>query len=380
MDDAIFDLTADQLQFRDVIEAFLRKAYGDDARRKIVASKEGLCLALWRQTAADIGLMGLGFTEANGGYGGRAVDLIPVMEALGRALVVEPFLETVVLAGSLLQRSDSAAAAGLIEEIIAGEVLLAVAHLEPGTRFQAARVDTVAEPLGPAGWRLTGRKTAVMAAPWAHQTLVVARTPDHGLGIFIVPATSPGLMRRDYSTLDGRRASDIDLDGVVVESDAALLLGPAAEGALEAAFAHATVAICAEATGIMRRLLADTSAHLEERKQFGVPLASFQVLQHRTADMLVALELSAAHVHRAADALDRDAPDKALAVSAAKAFVGRAVHRVAQAAVQMHGGMGVTDELAIGHLFKRGIAIEAQYGSTEHHVRRFQALRARASG
>src|SRR3546814_348540 len=264
----------------------------------------------------------------------------------------------------------------LIEAIISGEVRLAVAGTEPGQRFAPDRAETRAEPIGARGYRLSGRKMSVVAAPWAHYILVVARIEGHGPAVFVVPVDAEGLLFHDYRTIDGRRASDIDLDDVVVSADACLLHGHAAAAALEAAYDGATAAICAEAVGIMRRLLGDTLTHLEERKQFGTQLASFQVLQHRMADMLVSLELSSAHVYRAASALDLDSADRRSIVSAAKAFVGRAVHRAAQAAVQMHGGMGMTDELMIGHLFKRAVAIEVQFGTTEHHVRRFQALRA----
>jgi alkylation response protein AidB-like acyl-CoA dehydrogenase len=375
MAEMIYDLSDDLAQFRDVIEAYLRKSYGDDARREIVASDLGYSPEVWQALAIDIGVLGMGFDEAHGGFGGGAIAQIPVMEAFGRALLVEPYLETVILAGGILARSTNPVALGLIEGIIAGDVRLAVARIEPGHRFAPDRVETLAEPIGAQGYRLTGHKSVVVAAPWAHHILVVARIEERGPAVFVVPADAKGLSIHDLPTIDGRRAGDIHLD-VVVDGDACLLEGDDATAALDSAYDKATVAICAEAVGIMRRLLGDTLAHLEERKQFGTTLATFQALQHRMADMLVSLELSAAHVYRAASALDLDTSDRKSAVSAAKAFVGRAVHRAAQGAMQMHGGIGTTDELTIGHLFKRAVVIEAQFGSTDHHVRRFQALRA----
>lgn len=376
MHEMIYDRSEDQVQFRDVVETFLRKSYGDDTRRDIAASDRGFSPDVWRALANGIGVLGIGFDEMHGGVGGGAVAQIPIMEAFGRALLLEPYLETVVLAGGILKRSRTPVALGLIGAIISGEVRLAVAGTEPGQRFAPDRAEARAEPVGTGGYRLSGRKTLVVAAPWAHYLLVVARIEGQGPAVFVVPADTKGVVFHDYRTIDGRRASDIDLDDVVVSADACLLHGDDAAAALEAAYDGATAAICAEAVGIMRRLLGDTLAHLEERKQFGTPLASFQVLQHRLADMLISLELSSAHVYRAASALDLDTADRRRVVSATKAFVGRAVHRAAQAAVQMHGGMGMTDELMIGHLFKRAVAIEAQFGSAEHHVRRFQALRA----
>ncbi len=368
MKDAILDLTHDQLDFRNAIEGFLRKDYGDDSRRAIIACDPGMSANIWHKMANELGLMGMGFSEAQGGYGGRALDQIPIMEAFGHALVVEPYLETVILAGRLLRHSDKAAAADLIASIIAGELRLAVTR--------ADRDDISAAPHDGAGWRLRGRAAVVMATPWAHRLLVIARTTTQGRAVFLVATKAAGMTRRDYRTIDGRRAADIEFEDVVLDGDALLLSGEHAQTAIDEAQAHATVAICAEAVGLMRRLLAETSAHLDARKQFGAALAGFQVLQHQIADMLVAIELSAAQVFRAADALDSRDGDRALVISAAKAFVGRASHRVAQAAVQLHGGMGVTDELAIGQLFKRAVAIEAQFGSSETHVLRFQQLRA----
>ncbi len=380
-----YDLSSDQALFREAVQAYLGNAYDLEARREIIASDAGWSDAVWQGLATEIGVLGLGFAEHQGGLGGDAIDQIPVMESFGQALLIEPYIETVILGGELLKRSAQPVAQSLIDGVIAGNVRLALARAEPKTRFNPDRIATVAERIEGGGYRLTGSKTLVVGAPWADHILVVARLEGRpedrsGLGVFVVPCDAAGLRLASYPTIDGRRASDIDLSGVVVSDDACLLEGDVAIEGLDAAQDAATAAICAEGVGVMRRLLGETHVYLNERKQFGVPLASFQALQHRMADMLVALELSSAHAYRAASAVSSAcATDRGAAVSAAKAFIGRAAHRMGQEAIQMHGGMGMTDELVIGHLFKRAIAIEAQFGSTDHHVRRFQALR-RVSG
>ncbi|OYX03578.1 MAG: hypothetical protein B7Z12_09860, partial [Caulobacter vibrioides] len=245
------------------------------------------------------------------------------------------------LGGELLKRSAQPVAQSLIDGVIAGNVRLALARAEPKTRFNPDRIATVAERIEGGGYRLTGSKTLVVGAPWADHILVVARLEGRpedrsGLGVFVVPCDAAGLRLASYPTIDGRRASDIDLSGVVVSDDACLLEGDVAIEGLDAAQDAATAAICAEGVGVMRRLLGETHVYLNERKQFGVPLASFQALQHRMADMLVALELSSAHAYRAASAVSSAcATDRGAAVSAAKAFIGRAAHRMGQEAIQM---------------------------------------------
>ncbi|MDP3403487.1 MAG: acyl-CoA dehydrogenase [Brevundimonas sp.] len=376
-----YDLSSDQALFREAVQAYLGRTYGQDVRHEIVHSDAGLSADVWRGLATEIGVLGLGFDEGHGGLGGGAIDQIPVMEAFGQALLVEPYLETVILAGELLKRSSQPVARNLIDGIIAGEVRLALARTEPESRFNPDHIATKAERMDGGGFRLTGRKTMVVAAPWADYLLVVASLsglPEDvaGHAVFVIPAGAAGLAMAQYPTIDGRRAADIELSGVVVAADACILEGQGAIDAIDAAHDAAAAGVCAEAVGIMRRLLGETHVYLQERKQFGAPLASFQALQHRMADMLIALELSSAHAYRAASAvMGSSVPDRRSAVSAAKAFVGRAAHRMGQEAIQMHGGMGMTDELIIGHLFRRAIAIEAQFGSTDHHVRRFQALR-----
>jgi len=373
MNGPAYDLSDEQVQFRDVIEAYLRKSYGEDARRLIAATSLGYSPDVWRELAQDIGIFGMGFGESHGGYDGTALSQVSIMEAFGHALLLEPYLESVVLCGSILTHSDSSHAAAMIEQIIGGEARLALAHLETARWATAPRTTAKAVPID-GGYRLSGRKTVVMAAPWADNIVFVAQDGE-GIAIFDVAGKSPGVHLEAFHTIDGRRAADLELVDVEVNAKACLLRGAAAEAALADAYQRSIVAICAEAVGIMRRIVDDTHTHLIERRQFGVPLASFQVLQHRLADMLIALETSSAMVLCAAGAIDLGAEDRQQTISAAKAYIGRAVHRSAQAAVQMHGGMGMTDELFIGQMFKRAVAIEAQFGSTEHHVRQFQVLR-----
>ncbi|MGE0596172.1 MAG: acyl-CoA dehydrogenase family protein [Hyphomonadaceae bacterium] len=375
-----FDSSSEQRLLRDTLQSFLADAYDMDARRRITQSVHGWSPDIWKRLATDLGILGLGFSADWGGLDGDGLDQIPVMEAFGQSLVIEPYLETVILCGSLLQTSGTAAARALAGEIMAGEARLALAHLEGGA-FRPYQIETRAERRGKDNWRLTGRKSVVIGGAWATHLLVVARLDGSrldrsGLGIFVVEAERPGVEHVAYPTIDGRRACDLQLD--VELPAAALLLGDATPEALDLALDRAVAGLCAEAVGVMRRLLGETHAYISERRQFGAPLATFQALQHRMADMLVALELSSGHAYQAANVLTAPTPQRASAVSAAKVFIGRAAHRVGQAAVQLHGGMGMTDELLIGHLFKRAIAIEGQFGSSDYHLQRFQTLQDKA--
>lgn len=375
-----FDISSEQRLIRDSVQSFLADAYDQETRRRITESGVGWSPDIWRRLATELGILGLGFSVDWGGLGGDGLDQIPIMEAFGQSLVVEPYLETVILCGSLLQSSEASSARALAEGVVAGELSLALAHLENGV-FEPYRIETRAERVGADEWRLIGRKALVVGGAWASHFLVVARVDGavadrDGLGVFVLDSGHTGVKTTAYRTIDGRSACDLDLD-VTLPRDA-LLLHDGAADALDLALDRATAGLCAEAVGVMRRLLGETHAYLTERRQFGVPLASFQALQHRVADMLVALELGSGHAYRAANVLAAPAAERAAAISAAKVFTGRAAHKMGQAAVQLHGGMGMTDELIIGHLFKRAIVIEAQFGSSDYHLQRYQALEARA--
>lgn len=371
-----FDASPEQRMLRDALESYLSDAYDLEARRRIVGSTHGWSTDVWRSFSTELGILGLGLDPRWGGLGGDGLDQIPVMEAFGQSLVVEPYLETVILGGALLQVSRTAAAEALGASIIAGEARLALAHLETAA-FRPARIETRAVREGD-GWSLRGMKSLVIGGTWATHLLVVARLGETDrLGLFIVEQGHPGVTMVAYPTLDGRRACDLTLNARL--PDDALILDEDVQGALDFAIDRATAATCSEAVGVMRRLLGETHAYTTERRQFGTPLATFQALQHRMADMLVDLELSSGHAYGAAGALDLPAAERSAIVSAAKVFVGRAAHRMGQAAIQLHGGMGMTDELIVGHLFKRALAIETQFGSSAYHLQRYRRLRAKGA-
>jgi alkylation response protein AidB-like acyl-CoA dehydrogenase len=297
-----------------------------------------------------------------------------ITEALGHALVVEPYVDTVVVAGGLLVRAGGEQAASLLERVAAGTaiVALAAAESEFGDRWQ--EVATTAQRDGD-GWILHGRKTVATTAPLATHLLVTAKTPA-GLSLFVVDLDSgaSGLSLKSYRTIDDRRAADLVLDGVRLPAGALLGDDGQAGPSLAQARDEGAAAICSEAVGCMRKVLADTVEYCKQRQQFGVPIGSFQVLQHRMVDMHIELEQAVAAVLLAVLHLTDDAVVRARSVSAAKATVGRAARFIGQQAVQLHGGMGMTEELAIGHYFKRLTAMQYEFGTTDHHVGRYAEL------
>jgi alkylation response protein AidB-like acyl-CoA dehydrogenase len=372
-----FSFNDEQRMLRDSLSSFLTDSYDFDARRKAIAAEPGWRPEIWRVLAQDLGILGAALPEDMGGLGGGPVDTLVVMEEMGKALVVEPYLETVVMGAGLLKRIDTAAAAQAVGEIIAGERIVVLAWGEPTSRYDVGDVSTRAVREG--GWRLDGRKAVVTGAPMAHQLIVTARTsgdrrdPD-GISLFLVDATTPGLIMRDYVTVDGRQASEIALDGVRVGVEA--LLGEEGAGLplVEQVLDEARAALCAEALGVMGQLLAQTLAYTKQRRQFGHPLSDFQVLQHRMVDMFVQHEQAISMTYMATLKLDLPAPERAKAISAAKAFVGKACRFVGQNAVQTHGGIALTQELALSHYFKRATMIESELGSVDWHLARYQRL------
>ena len=374
-----FSYSEEQRLLRDTLTSFLADTYDADARRKAVSSESGWRPEIWRALAQDVGVLGAALPEDLGGLGGGPVDTMVVMQALGRALVVEPFLETVVIGAGLLKRVDSDAARAAVEQIIAGELITTLAWGEPASRYDVADIATTAKRDGE-GWRLDGRKSVVSAAPWASSLLVTARTGGaqrdaEGVSLFMVDKDAAGVATRDYATVDGRRASEVTLEGVAVGADA--LLGPEGQALadIEAVLDEARAALCAEACGVLGELVRQTVDYTKQRRQFGTPIANFQVLQHRMVDMFIASEEALSMTMMATLKLDLSPPERAAAVSAAKAFVGRACTQVGQAAVQTHGGIGLTEELALSHYFKRATVLEQALGSSDFHLRRYQALR-----
>jgi len=373
-----FSFTEEQTMFRDGLERFLRDRYSFETRRASVASASGWRPELWRALGEEMGLLGVALPEECGGLGGGAVEVMIAMEALGRSLVVEPFLPTVVMAGGLLQRASSPLAAEALAAIVRGTAVIAVGLYEPQGRFDAAAAATTARRDG-TGYRLAGTKALLFGAPWADRLIVSARSSGaagdrQGLSLFLLDKNAPGVRSVDYATIDGQRASDIHLDNVRVEADALLCAEGEAMPLIEQVLDEACAAVCAEGVGVMREMLAATVAYAQERRQFGQPIANFQVLQHRMADMLVALEQSVSLTYLATLSLSAPAAERSLAVSAAKVQVANACRQLGQGAVQIHGGMGQTDEVAVTSYFKRATVIESQFGSADYHLDRFQRL------
>ncbi|MCC7274177.1 MAG: acyl-CoA dehydrogenase family protein [Alphaproteobacteria bacterium] len=367
-----FALSEQQQQLADSLARFIRDEYAIDARRRTVAGDEGFSRAHWR-TFAELGLLGLPFAEDEGGIGGDGVDTMVVMEAFGRGLVVEPFLPTVVLCGTLLKRAASRAQrAALLPGVIAGERLLAFAHGERRARYDLSHVETRATPAAD-GFAIDGVKSVVLGAAAADQLLVSARTPA-GIALFLVDRAAPGVSLRPYQTIDGQRAAEVVFAGVKVGRDA--MLGPdgGALPAIEHAVDVATAAVCAEAVGCMQALLEATRDYLNTREQFGTRIGNFQALQHALVDMFIELEQARSMAIVAAVRCDDpDATTRARPLSAAKVQIGKSGRIVGQKAVQLHGGMGMTDEMKVGHYFKRLTAIEQSFGDSDHHLARFQA-------
>ena len=369
-----FSFTEEQQLLRDSVEKLVEAEYPFAFRRECAASEAGFGRELWRKFA-ELGWLGLGLPEDAGGVGCGPVETAVVMEVLGSALAVEPYLATVVMGGDLLKRGG-AAQRGRLARLAAGELQLAFAFAERQSRYELANVETRTEPDGD-GYRLTGTKSVVFNAPAADVVAVSARTAGEsrdrkGLTVFAVDANAPGLHVRGYPTMDGGRAGEVDLDGV--RAGPGEVLGRAGEGitVVEGAVNAGIVGTCAEAAGIMARMHRDTIEYLKHREQFGSALSRFQALQHRLVDMYMACELSRSMAYMAAVRLaDPQTEDAELrrAIAAAKVQIGRAGRFVGENAIQLHGGMGMTDEMPISHYFKRLILIDSQFGDADHHLR-----------
>ncbi|MCZ2173425.1 MAG: acyl-CoA dehydrogenase [Burkholderiales bacterium] len=362
-----FNYTDEQNALRDTLSRYIAKDYGFEQRRALAKSEIGFSRDHWKQFA-DLGLLALPFPEDVGGLNGNAVDTMLVMEAFGRGLVLEPYLSTVVVAGGLIRDAGSAAQKEeLLPAIAGGELMLALAHYERGARYEVSRVDTAAKADG-SGWKLSGSKGVVLGGGASDKLLVSAGT-GKGLSLFLVDAKAPGVTVRSYMTQDGGRAAEIALSNVAVGADA--LVGPEG-GALplvERALDYGIAALCAESVGIMAALDEATLEYLKTRKQFGQPIGRFQALQHRMVDMVIATEQARSMAMMAAVKADSpDAAERRRAISAAKAYIGQQARFVGQQAVQLHGGMGVVDELNVSHWFKRLTLIDLTFGNTDHHL------------
>ncbi|HEY5210538.1 MAG TPA: acyl-CoA dehydrogenase family protein [Stellaceae bacterium] len=374
-----FDYSEEQRLLDETVRRLVRDEYAFADRKKYLVEPHGYSAALWAKYA-ELGLLGLPFAEEHGGFGGGGIETMIVMEAFGRGLALEPYLATVVLGGGLVALAGSdAQKSDILPEVAAGTLLLALAHSERRARYNLAHVETAAKASG-AGFVLDGHKTMVLHGGAAHKYIVSARTASattdrNGISLFIVDREAKGVAVHDYQTVDGQRAADVTLTGVSVGGDA--LLGPR-DGALpiiSRVTDRAVAALCAEAVGIMETLNAMTLDYIKTRKQFGVAIGSFQVLQHRMVDMVIALEQAKSMEILAAMSVDSaDANERARAISAAKVQSGLSGRLVGQQAIQLHGGIGMTDEYAAGHYFKRLSSIEYTFGDTDYHLDRFPAF------
>ena len=373
-----FTLTETQRMLAETTDRLVRERYGFEDRKKIIAGPDGFSRPMWA-TFAELGLTGLGIAEEHDGLGGSLGDIAVVAETFGRALVVEPFMPTMVLgAGTLGFAGSDAQRADILPRVVTGAMFLALAHGEPKSRYTLCHVETRAAADG-GDHLLTGAKAVVLGGDAADYFLVSARTDgattdQHGISLFLVPRDAAGLTIRSYPNIDGTRAADLSLDRVRVPASARIgQLGqglPIVTHAIERAIAY----LCAEAVGAMQALNALTLDYLKTRTQFGVPIGSFQVLQHRMVDMEVALEQARSMAILACDRADDQHPrERTRAVSAAKVQIGRSGRLIGQSSVQMHGGIGITDEYAGGHYFKRLTLIDRTFGDADHHLTRFAA-------
>ncbi len=369
-----FTYTEEQTQFSDALRRWVEKDYTFEQRKGIVTSKEGVSAKAW-STLTELGMTALPIPEAQGGFAGSAVDMLVVMQEIGRGLIIEPYFATVFGAEFLKLAGGQEA---LLEQVASGELKLACALGEKQSRHDLTDIGTKASANGD-GFILDGTKTVVLHGAQAGQLIVSARTAgaqrdSNGISLFVVPADTAGVSLREYRTIDSQRAADINFANVQVPASA--LLGKAGAGfeILDAAADYGTALLCAEAIGAMEALNAATLDYLKTRQQFGVPIGKFQALQHRMADMFMQLEQARSMATLAAVKVSSgDAAERRRTVSAAKARIGEAMKYVGQQAVQLHGGMGVTNELPAAHHFKRLTMIELTLGDTDHHLARFVA-------
>lgn len=372
-----FEHTEDRRMLADSLGRFVKEQYAFETRDRIARSAQGYSPEMWRQFA-DLGVIGALFTEANGGFGGAGFDIAVVFEALGRRLVVEPFLGSAVLAGGAIAAAGSEAQRVLLAEIISGTCIAAFAHNEPDARYELAHAQTRAERAGD-GWVLNGAKAVVQQGESADLFVVSARSAgaiddEAGLSLFLVPAKAVGVSVRGYPTVDGGRAAEVALHGVRLGADALLGVAGAAFATIEKVVGTGLLALCAESLGAMDAAKEATLDYLRTRKQFGVPIGSFQALQHRMADLLLEIEQARSAVINAAAALDADRVTRERALSAAKFTIGRAGTLVAEEIIQLHGAIGMTWELPLAHYAKRLVMIDHLFGDEDHHLERYIAL------
>ena len=368
-----FDLTDEQRLLKDSVDRLINDQYQFEQRKKYLAEPDGWGRDAWKQYA-ELGLLGLPFAEQYGGFGGGPVETMIVMETFGRGLVLEPYFATVILGGGLLRCAGTPAQQqALIPEIAQGKLKLAFAHVERQSRYNLADVATTARQDG-ADWVLDGAKSVVLHGDCANRLLVTARVSGNrrdrqGIGLFLVDPSATGVTRRGYPTQDGLRAAEVTLSGVRVPAGDMLGDAGGALPAVEHVVDEAIAALCAEAVGTMQVMHETTLEYLKTRQQFGRPIGQFQVLQHRSVDMLVALEQARSMAMFAAVmAAEEDATERRRAMAAAKVQIGRSGKHIGQEAIQLHGGIGMTMEYNVGHYFKRMTMIDMLFGDADAHL------------
>jgi alkylation response protein AidB-like acyl-CoA dehydrogenase len=371
-----FNYSEEQLALQDTLQRFISRDYDFDKRRAFSASPLGFSAPAWNQYA-ELGLLSLPFPEDFGGLGGTGVDIMLVMEQFGAGLLLEPYLSTVVTCGGLIRDAGSdALKKKLLPQIAEGKLKLSLAAHEAAGRYDLSYVAATAQERG-GSWHLSGRKTVVLDGPSADCFLVAARSAGKvadgdGISLFLVPRDAKGLTAAGYSTQSGSRAADLLLEDVTVGAEALIGTAGRALPVIERAVDRAIAALCGEAVGIINALNQATLNYLKTRKQFGVAIGTFQALKHKMADMLIAAEQTRSMAIIAAVHADsEDAAERHRAIAAAKAYIGQSGRLVGQHAVQLHGGMGVVDELNVSHYFKRLTMIDLTFGDADHHLAKF---------
>jgi alkylation response protein AidB-like acyl-CoA dehydrogenase len=374
-----FEFSDEQRQLHDAVERYLNEEYGFDRYQSIKRSAAGWDASIWRGLA-DLGVLAITVPAAQGGLGFGPLETLAMMGDCGRSLLLEPVLSSAVIATAALRAfADETPAAELLAGMATGGKIAILAHYESGARFDSRWVTTSARRAGD-GYRLDGHKGVVMHAAAADTLLVSARTAGapgdaEGVSLFLVPRTAPGVVLDDYPTVDGERAADVYLQGVELPAGSRLGAEGQALTAVEAALDIGLAALCADAVGVMQALVDATVEYVRQRQQFGQPIGRFQAIQHRIADMLIHLEQARSMSYLAAlRCTDANVGERRRALSAAKVVMGQAARFVGQQAVQLHGGMGMTDELRVSHWFKRLTAAQLMFGDSDSHLQRFAAL------
>ena len=374
-----FEFSDEQQQLHDTVDRYLNEQYDFDKFRAVNASAEGWDKATWKGMA-ELGVLAINVPAEQGGLGFGPLENLALMGACGRNLLLEPFLSSAIIATAILRRhSGVAAVAEMLQKMASGETIAVLAHYESDSRFETQWVTTEARESGD-GYELDGHKAVVMHASAADTLLVSARTSGsagdvEGVSLFLVPRTAKGVTLESYPTIDGQRAADVYLRDVEVPAAARLGDEGSALPHIDAAIDIGIAALCAEAVGVMQAMVDATVNYVQNRQQFGVAIGRFQALQHRIADMLIHLEQARSMSYLAAMRCDdENVLERRRAMSASKAVVGQSCRFVAQQAVQLHGGMGMTDELIVSHWFKRLTAAEMMFGDSDTHLQRYAAL------